>query len=175
MAVSLIHGLRRLAEIMEVTQLVWHIGAYLRDGTTDGQWAVRHDADKRHLHGLPHGPEQDGEVGLGCGPHTAGQEDFPREAVPQAPQPLMADVRLEAIQCQEDPALDLGDALQASGISEGEGEQFVVALEQRRDRPRGDGHPAVAHVLMDFGQTTVLRRAQGTDACHAIEAKLVLG
>jgi len=71
--------------------------------------------------------------------------------------------------------LGLGDALQAGGSSEGEGEQFVVALEQMRDRPRGDGHPAVAQMLMDFGQTTVLRIAQGTDACNNIEAKLVLG
>jgi hypothetical protein len=87
----------------------------------------------------------------------------------------MADVRLEAIQGQDDPTLGLGDALQAGGISEGEGEQFVVALEQMRDRPRGNGYSAVAQVLMDFGQTTVLRMAQGTDACNNIEAKLVLG
>ncbi len=61
------------------------------------------------------------------------------------------------------------------GIGEREGEQFVVALEQMRDRPRGDGHPEVAQVLMDFGQATVLRIAEGTDARNDIEAKLVLG
>ena len=65
MAVGFIDGLRGLAEIMEVTELVWHLGEHLRDGTADGQLAVRNDADNRHLHGLPHGPEQYGEVRLG--------------------------------------------------------------------------------------------------------------
>jgi hypothetical protein len=43
------------------------------------------------------------------------------------------------------------------------------------DCPWGDGHPAVAQVLMDFGQTPVLRIAQGPDVRNDIEAKLVLG
>jgi hypothetical protein len=118
MAVGVIHGLRRLVEIMEVTQLVWHIGEHFRDGTADGKLAVRHDADNRHRHILTHCPEQYGEVRLGRGQQTAGQEDFPGEAVPKDPQHLMTDVRLEAIQGQDDPALGLGDALQAGGISE---------------------------------------------------------
>jgi hypothetical protein len=144
MAVGVINRLCCLAEIMEVTQLVGHIGEHLCDGTADGQLAVWHDADTRHWHGLTHCPEQYGEVGVGRRQQTAGQKDFPGEAVPQDPQHLMADVRLEAIQGQDNPALGLGDALQAGGIREGEGEQFVIALEQMRDRPRGDGHPAVA-------------------------------
>ena len=116
MAVGVINRLRCLAEIMEVTQLVWHIGEHLRDGPADGQLAVRHDADNRHRHGLPHAPEQDGEVRLGRRQQTAGQEDFPGEAVSEDPQHLMADVRLEAIQGQNDPALGLGNALQTGGI-----------------------------------------------------------
>src|SRR5262249_40195174 len=60
-------------------------------------------------------------------------------------------------------------------IGKREGEQVVVALEQRHDRPRGNGHPTGAQVLMDCGQTTVLRVAQGTDARHDIEAKLMRG
>lgn len=36
MAVGVINRLRCLAERMEVTQLVWHIGEHLRDGTADG-------------------------------------------------------------------------------------------------------------------------------------------
>jgi hypothetical protein len=115
MAVGVINGLRGLTEIMEVTQLVWHIGEHLRDGTADGQLAVRHDADNRHRQGLTHCPEQYGEVRVGRRQQTAGQEDFPGEAVPKDPQHLMADVRLEAIQGQDDPALGLGNALQAGG------------------------------------------------------------
>ena len=115
MAVGIVNGLRRLAKIMEVTQLVWHLGEHLRNGTADGQLAVRHHADNRHLQVLTHGPEQCGEVGLGRGQQTTGEEDFPGEAVPKDPQHLMADVRLEAIQGQDDPALGLGNALQAGG------------------------------------------------------------
>jgi hypothetical protein len=40
MAVGVSNGLGRLAEIMEVTQLVGHLGEHLRDGTADGQLAV---------------------------------------------------------------------------------------------------------------------------------------
>jgi hypothetical protein len=36
MAVGVINRLRCLAEIMEVTQLVWHIGEHRRDGPADG-------------------------------------------------------------------------------------------------------------------------------------------
>jgi hypothetical protein len=71
--------------------------------------------------------------------------------------------------------LGLGDPLQTGGIGEREGKQFVVALEQMRDRPRGDGHPAVAQVLIDCGQAPVLRIAEGTDARNDIAAKFMLG
>ena len=63
----------------------------------------------------------------------------------------MADVRLETIEGQHAPALGLGHALQTGGIGAGEGEQCVVALEQRHDCPWGNGHSTGAHVLMDFG------------------------
>src|SRR5262245_21009509 len=44
-----------------------------------------------------------------------------------------------------------------------------------RDRPRGDGHPMVAQVLIDFRQTAVLCVAQGAHPGDDIQAKLVLG
>src|SRR5215471_971182 len=175
MAVGFIYRFCRLAEVMEVAQLMWHMGEHLRNSTADGQLAVRHDACNRHLHVLTHCPEQDGEVGLGRGQQAARQEDCPGEAVAEDPQHLMADVRLEAIEGQDDPALGVGDPLQTSGIGKREGEQCVVALKQMHDRPRGNGHPTVAQVLMDFGQATVLRVAQSTDTRNDIEAKLVLG
>src|SRR5204862_7464150 len=65
MPIGFIHGLRRFTEIMEVTKLVWHIGAHLRDGTADGQWAIRNDTDNRHLHDVPYRPEQSCQVCLG--------------------------------------------------------------------------------------------------------------
>jgi hypothetical protein len=39
----------------------------------------------------------------------------------------------------------------------------------------GYGHPALAQVLMDFGQTAMLRVTQGTDRRNDIKAKLVSG
>ena len=65
MAVGVIERLRRLAELREVAQLVWRIRAHLRNGTADGQLAVRNDADKRPLHGLLPRSQQDGQVRLG--------------------------------------------------------------------------------------------------------------
>jgi len=85
MAVSCINGLRRLAEIMEVTQLVGHIGEYLCAGTPDGQLAIRNDADNRHRHGLTDCPEQACQICVGGRQQTLSQEDFPGEAVPEDP------------------------------------------------------------------------------------------
>jgi hypothetical protein len=87
----------------------------------------------------------------------------------------MADIGLQAIEGENDPALGLGDPLEASSVSEREGEQFIVAFEQIGDRPRGDNHSTVAQVLMDFGQTAVLRVTQGADPGDDIQAKLMLG
>ena len=111
---------------------------------------------------MTHGPEQYGEVGLGRRQQTTGEEDFPGEAIPEDPQHLMADVRLEAIESQDDPALGLGDPLQAGGVSQREGEQFVVPFEQMAHCPWGDDHTALAQVLIDFGHTAMLCVTQGT-------------
>jgi hypothetical protein len=111
MAVCFLDGLGCLAEGRKVTEVVWHLGAHLRDGTADGPLAIRNDANKRHRQVLTHGPEPDGEVGVGRGQQTTGEEDFPGEAIPEDPQPLRADVRLEAIESQDDPALGVGDPL----------------------------------------------------------------
>jgi hypothetical protein len=87
----------------------------------------------------------------------------------------MADVRLETIQRQDAPALSLGDPLQASSVGEREGEQFVIAFEEMRDRPWGDRHPTGAQVLMDFRQAAVLCVAQRANPGNDIAAKPVLG
>jgi hypothetical protein len=170
-----IKGLRRLAAVRQGPPWVGPIRASLRDGPAEGQWAVRHEAAQRHRSGWPHGPEQCGQVGWGGGHPTAGQEACSREAGAQAPEPLRAAGRLEASAGQEAPALGWGDAVQAGGRSAREGEQCVVALAQRRDRPPGAGPPAVAQGLMECGQAPVLRRAEGTDARHDSEAKRVRG
>lgn len=87
----------------------------------------------------------------------------------------MADIRLQTVEREDDPPPRLRDPLQARGIGEREGEQFVVAFEQMGDCPWGDGHPAVAQVLMDFGQTPMLRVTQSTDPRNDIKPKCVSG
>jgi hypothetical protein len=65
MTVSLINGLGCLAEVVEVTQLVRHIGEHVGDGTADRELAVRNDAYDRYRQGLAHRPEQDCQVLMG--------------------------------------------------------------------------------------------------------------
>ena len=90
MTVRFIHGLCGLTEIMEVTELVGHCGEHCRDSPADGELAIRHDTDNRHLHALPYRLKQHGQVCLGRGQQTAGEEDFPGEAIPEDPEHLMA-------------------------------------------------------------------------------------
>jgi hypothetical protein len=87
----------------------------------------------------------------------------------------MADIGLQAIKRQADPALGLGKPLEAGSVSERESEQCVIAFEQRRDRPRGDGNTPVEQVLMNVRNTAVLRIAQSAHPRDDIQAKLVLG
>ena len=86
----------------------------------------------------------------------------------------MADVRLQTVEREEDPPLGLGDPLEAGGIRQRQGEEFVVPFQQMVHSPWGDGHTVLAQVLMDFGQTAMLRVAQGADPRHDIETKLML-
>jgi hypothetical protein len=58
---------------------------------------------------------------------------------------------------------------------QGEGQQFIRALQEIRDRARGHGYPAVAQVLIEVRDTLGLRIAQGASPGDDIEAKLVLG
>jgi len=175
MTVSLVNGLGCLAEVVEMTQLVRHIGEHVCHGTANRELAIRNDADNRHGQGLPHCPEQNRQILVGRRQQAAGQEDFARETVSEYPQHLMADIGLQAIEGQNDPALGLGDPLEAGGVGEREGEQFIVTFKQIGDRPGGDNHSTVAQVLMDFGQSAVLRVAQGAYPGDDIQAKLVLG
>jgi hypothetical protein len=43
----------------------------------------------------------------------------------------MPDVRLQAIESQDDPASGLGHPLEVGGVCQRQGKQFIVAFEQR--------------------------------------------
>jgi hypothetical protein len=55
----------------------------------------------------------------------------------------MADIGLEAIECQDDTAVGFGEALEALGILEREGEEFVVTISEIRDGALGNGNGTV--------------------------------
>jgi hypothetical protein len=56
------------------------------------------------------------------------EEDFARETITQDPEDFMADIGLEAIEGQDDTAVGFGEALEALGILEREGEEFIVTI-----------------------------------------------
>ena len=62
-------------------------------------------ATEADLAGVLHFPQQAGEIGLGGTQQAAGQQHFAREAIAQHPQHLVPHVRLQAVQCQQDPSL----------------------------------------------------------------------
>ena len=87
----------------------------------------------------------------------------------------MAHVRLQTVKCQNYPPPSLGYPLEAHGVRQRQGEEFVVPFEQMAHGPWGNRHTAPEQMLMDFRQTAMLRVSQGTDPRHDIQAKLVLG
>ena len=100
--------------------------------------AIGNDAGDRHRQGRAHWGDQTGQV-LGRGGQQAlGQEDLAREAVPQDPKDLVADVGLQAVDGQDDPARVVQQWLQPLGVGGRLGPQLVVAVQEVSDGARGD-------------------------------------
>lgn len=91
------------------------------------------------------------------------------------PEHRMADVRLLTIECENDPPPGWRYPLEAGGISQRQGEECVVPFRQMTHSPWGNRHTALEHMLIDVGQSAMLRVRQGTDLRHDIEATLVTG
>jgi hypothetical protein len=104
-----------------------------------------------------------------------GQQDFARETIADAPEDFMAHIGLEAIERQDDPALGVGEALEAIGVLQREAEQFIIAIQELSDRPLGYGDTSIAQRLMDFRDAAVLAIASVAHPGDDIEAELVLG
>jgi hypothetical protein len=87
----------------------------------------------------------------------------------------MAHVGLEASEGQEAPALGLGETLETSRVGKMEGAEFIVALAEMGDGPRGNGDAPFTQGVMECGETPVLGLAQGADVSHDIETERVCG
>ena len=90
------------------------------------------------------------------------------------PQDLVADIRLQAVERQDHPALPGQNGAQPVIVGERGRHELVVAVEQVGDRALRDHHPALAQGAVDLGHAVVLAVAQGADQGDDVEAELVL-
>jgi hypothetical protein len=123
--------------------------------------AVGDDGGDGDRQGAPDLAQQGGQVLLPGGQQAAGQQDLARQAIAQHPEHLVADVGLQAIDGQDDPALFRQQALEPGVAGQGDGQQLVVAAQQVADGALGDGQAAAREAAVDLGGGAVLGVAQG--------------
>ena len=112
----------------------------------------------------------------GRGRHEAlGQEDLAGEAVAEDPEDFEADIRLQAVDGQDDAALRAEQRLQPPGIGRGQGPQLIVAVQEVGDGALGEDDPPAAEFAVDLGDTAVLGIAEPADQGHDVESELVIG
>ena len=87
----------------------------------------------------------------------------------------MADIRLQAVDGQDDAALRAQQRTQSLGIGRGQGPQLVVAVQQVGDGALGQDEPAVRELAVDLGDAAVLGIAEPAHQGHDVEAELVIG
>ena len=81
---------------------------------------------------------------------------------------------MEAVNRQDDMAL-LREAVPQTGlVSEAQGKQLFVALQEIGDRARRDGDVAFLQCRVDFGDAPMLTVAEGADVGNHIEPKLAV-
>jgi hypothetical protein len=86
----------------------------------------------------------------------------------------MSDIRLQAIQGQDDPALPFQHPPQPARVGQAGGEQFVIAVEQVGNAALGDLHPARAQGGVDLRHAAVLTVAQHPDQGDDVQPELLL-
>jgi hypothetical protein len=160
---------------MEVTQLVGDVGQGVLHGFADGALAITDDRLNGYTESPLHLAQERGQVFVACGQQALGQQDFAGEAITEDPEDFMAHVGLQAIERQDDPTLRFRQTPEASGVLERQAEQFIIALQEIRDRALGDNNTPVDQGLMDFGNAAVLRIASVAHKGDDIKAELVLG
>jgi site-specific DNA recombinase len=174
-AIGLVDGQGRLAEVVEMAQLMGHAVEGLLHRVADRGLAVGDHPDDRHRQRLLDLLDQPRQVVLTGRQQAFGQQHFAAEDVAQDPEDLVADVRLQAVDGQDDLAGLLGDPAQPGGIGAGQGQQLVVAVQQVADATRADRHAAADQLGVDLREAAVLGVAEDADRGDDVEPELVLG
>lgn len=173
-AVRLVDRLGGFPQVVELTELVGDPRQHPGDGPPDRVLAIGNDAPDRHGQGRAHFGDERGDGLLGGAQQAAGQQDLPGEAVAQHPQHLVANIRLQAIEGQDDLALLLEPCRQPGAVCQVQRHQLLVAPQLLGHRALGDQHPPRHQVLMDLRHAAVLSIAQRPDVGDDIQAELAM-
>jgi hypothetical protein len=173
-AVRLKDRLGGLPQVMELAQLVGHLGQRGPHGVANRLLPVGDDAANRHRERGGDLAQQRHQLLLGAAEQAARQQDLARQAVAQHPQHLVPDIGLEPIQCQDDLFLPGQARPQAGLVGQAQRYQLLVAVERVRDAALRDGHPARRQRPVDLGHAAVLAVAQRPDQGDDVEAELAV-
>ena len=144
-------------EVMELTELVWHSGQDGLDGHADGALPVGDYGVDRHRQRGRDLAQQVSKVTLARTLKTAGEQNIAREAITQDPQDVLTLVRLQAINGEDHVSLFFEALLEASLVSETQGDQRLGALQEVGNRAGSNGNLALLQVAMDFWHAAVGR------------------
>jgi len=136
--VGLVDRSGRLPQVVELAQLVRHLGEHPRHSLANRVLPVGDDARDRHAAGVANLPEQLAQILLPGREQTLGQEDLAAEHVADDPQHLVPDVRLQPVDGQDHLPLIRQHPPQSPVVGEGDREQLVVAVQQVGDGALGD-------------------------------------
>src|SRR3954465_6096869 len=159
------------AQVVEMAQLVRHVGPDLANGKPDRMLAVADHADDRNPNSGQFRrdlAQQAGEIGAGRRQQGAGQQDQPGQALADHPQHLVTDVGLKIARIARPQGLAMRRRPGRGG------DQLVVALEQVGHAALADRHAAPAQLLVDLRDAAVLAVAQGADQRDHVQPELVL-
>src|SRR5215218_2674371 len=174
MPVSLEHRQSRLTQKVKLAELVRHAGESLLHGPADRGLPIADHARDRHAHGLRDLTQQGREVRRGAGQQAARKQHLARETVAHHPEHLMAHIRLQAVQRQDDPALARQQAPEPLPLGQRHGQQFVVPVQQVGHTAFGDRHPTLAQDGMDLRHAAVLPVAQHAHQRDHVQPELML-
>jgi len=137
-AIRLVQGARRLAQIMKLTELMGHVRQRADHREAQGLLSVGDNADDRHGESRLHRADEASHIVGGGAKQALGQEHLSREHVAQHPEHLMALVRLQAIKREDHAPLLLETVPQTGAVRQPHRHPFFIALDQIGHRPLGD-------------------------------------